>query len=100
VRWQVDQWSNGFVANLTVTNNGGAINGWALAWTFTGNQQITNAWNSVITPASGAVTARNAAWNPAIPQGGNVTFGFQATYSGTNARPTTITLNGTPCTVS
>jgi glucose/arabinose dehydrogenase len=100
VRWQVDQWNNGFVANLTVTNNGAAINGWALAWTFTGNQQITNSWNSVITPATGAVTARNAAWNPAIPQGGNVTFGFQATYSGTNTRPATFTLNGTVCTVT
>jgi len=42
------------------------------------------------------VTARNAAWNPAIPQGGSVNFGFQATYSGTNARPASFTLNGPP----
>jgi glucose/arabinose dehydrogenase len=100
VRWQVDQWNTGFVANLTVTNNGPAINGWALAWTFAGNQTITNAWNSVITPASGSVTARNAPWNPAIGTGGSVNFGFQATYSGTNARPASFTLNGTACTIT
>jgi hypothetical protein len=54
--------------------------GWggALAWTFVGNQQITSAWNATISPASGAVTARNVATTARSPRGGNTSFGFQA----------------------
>jgi hypothetical protein len=46
------------------------------------------------------VTARNAAWNGTVPANGTVTFGFQATYSGTNARPADFRLNSVPCSVS
>ncbi|GAA4696446.1 PQQ-dependent sugar dehydrogenase [Phytohabitans rumicis] len=100
VSYQLNQWSNGFTANVTVTNNGGAINGWALTWSFAGNQQITNAWNSTVTQSGTAVTARNASWNASIPAGGTANFGFQATYSGTNARPAEFRLNNTVCTAT
>jgi hypothetical protein len=98
VQWELNQWSNGFVATVTVTNRGPALNGWTLTWTFPGNQQITNFWNSQVSQAGTAVTARNAAWNAAVPSNGSASFGFQATYSGTNTRPNTFQLNGQPCT--
>jgi cellulose 1,4-beta-cellobiosidase len=37
-------------------------------------------------------------YNGGIAAGGNVQFGFQAAYSGTNAVPAQFTLNGTACT--
>jgi hypothetical protein len=43
------------------------------------------------------VTARNLAWNGSLPVNGSKTFGFQGTYSGTFAAPSTFTLNGTAC---
>jgi cellulase/cellobiase CelA1 len=99
VAYVLNDWGAGFVATVTVTNGGSsAINGWTLRWSFAGNQTITNAWNSVTTRSGQAVTATNASWNGAIPAGGSVNFGFQATYSGTNAVPASFTLNGATCT--
>jgi len=37
-------------------------------------------------------------YNGTIAANGNVQFGFQAAYSGTNAVPAQFTLNGTACT--
>jgi Cellulose binding domain len=91
----------GAVSQLRIRNTGGsAVNGWTLTWSFPGNQQITNMWNAVPTQTSQSVSARDATWNRTIAAGGTAAFGFQATYSGTNARPSAFTLNGTTCTIA
>ncbi|KAB8141746.1 PHB depolymerase family esterase [Chloroflexia bacterium SDU3-3] len=98
VRYVLNQWGTGFTAEVTVKNTGSAaINGWSLAWTFGGNQQVTNAWNATISPTSGSVVAKNMSYNASIPAGGSASFGFQASYSGSNSAPASFTLNGTPC---
>jgi lytic cellulose monooxygenase (C4-dehydrogenating) len=98
VAYVVNDWGSGFTGAVTVTNAGGsAINGWKLQWTFGGNQTITSSWNGTVTQSGQAVTAVNASYNAAIAAGGNVQFGFQGTYSGTNAAPASFTLNGTAC---
>jgi endoglucanase len=100
VGWSVNDWGNAFVASLTVTNNGtAAINGWKLAWAFGGNQQITNLWNGALTQSGQSVTVADAGYNSGIPAGGKVDLGFQAAYSGTNAKPGVITLNGKACAI-
>ena len=93
-------WGSGFVANIVVHNRGThPIDGWRLAWHFAGNQAITNLWNGVIVAQSGAsVVVANAPFNAAIAPGASANLGFQATYSGSNAAPSTFTLNGTTCT--
>jgi glucose/arabinose dehydrogenase len=100
VRYELNQWNNGFTANVTVTNRGASLNGWTLNWTFPGNQQVSNSWNTQLTQSGQAVAASNVIWNASLPTNGSVTFGFQATYSGTNTRPSDFRLGGTPCTVS
>ncbi|MFY1632972.1 PQQ-dependent sugar dehydrogenase [Solwaraspora sp. WMMB335] len=100
VSYQVNQWGNGFTTDVRITNRGASLSGWTLTWTFTGNQQITNGWNSQISQSGQAVTARNAAWNGNLPTNGTVNFGFQATYSGSNPSPTDFRLNGTACQIS
>jgi cellulose 1,4-beta-cellobiosidase len=40
------------------------------------------------------------AYNGAVAAGGSIAFGFQAAYSGTNALPQSITLNGVACTIN
>ncbi|MCX7682345.1 MAG: cellulose-binding domain-containing protein [Anaerolineae bacterium] len=94
-----NDWGTGATVNVTIRNNGTtAINGWTLAWTFPGNQQITNMWNATYTQSGASVTARNVDYNATIPaNGGTVGFGFNLTYSGINARPTSFALNGTAC---
>jgi O-glycosyl hydrolase len=92
------QWGGGFTANVVITNNGtSAINGWSLAFTFAGDQKITNAWNAVTTQSGEAVTATNMSYNATIAPGGNTSFGFQGTWANSDAPPTSFTLNGVPC---
>ncbi len=84
-----NDWGNGFTATVTITNNGsGAINSWRVAWTWPGNQQVTNSWSATVSQSGAAVTATSLSYNGNIAPGGSVSFGFQATYSGTNSAPT------------
>jgi len=99
VTYRPNTWNNGFTAEVTIANTGSStVNGWTLTWTFSGNQQITNAWNATVTQSGSSVTARNVGYNGTIAPGGSAGFGFQATYSGTNTSPTSFALNGTACT--
>ncbi|MBL8212407.1 MAG: glycoside hydrolase family 9 protein [Bryobacterales bacterium] len=91
-----NDWGSGFVVNVTVTAPA-ATTQWNLNWTFAGNQRITNAWNTSLTQTGQSVSLRNAAWNGAVSAGGTVSFGFQAEYSGGNAKPAAFQWNGTPC---
>jgi hypothetical protein len=95
-----NQWGDGFLGDVTIKNNGAAVSAWTLTWTFGGTQRITNLWNGVVTQSGQAVSVRNADWNGALASGGSVNFGFQATYSGANAKPTAFKLNGVSCTVA
>jgi cellulase/cellobiase CelA1 len=96
-----NDWGSGFTANIAIANNGTtAVNGWTLAWAFPGNQQITNLWSGSYTQTGKSVTVTNLGYNANIPTGGNVNFGFNASYSGTNAKPASFTLNGAACSVN
>jgi enterochelin esterase-like enzyme len=98
VSYSQNDWGSGATVNITIKNNGSAtINGWTLEWTFPGNQKITNMWNATYTQSGAAVTVKNASYNSAIPAKGSVTFGFNLSYSGSNAKPAGFTLNGTAC---
>ena len=82
-------WGTGFNANVTVSNPGTvATKTWKVTWTWSGNQSIVNSWNAAITSSGTAVTATNLAYNGAIAVGGNTSFGFLASFSGTNTNPT------------
>lgn len=91
------QWGTGFGANVAVTNTGDPLSSWALEWTFAGDQQVTQGWNSAISQSGAAVTARNVSYNGSLATGGSTSFGFNASYSGANAVPTAFKLNGVLC---
>ncbi|WP_255951132.1 glycoside hydrolase family 48 protein [Streptomyces odontomachi] len=84
-----NDWGAGFTATVTVTNNGTApTSAWQVAWSWAGNQQITNSWNATVTSSGRSVTAKSAGFNGVVAPGSSTSFGFQATYSGSNAAPT------------
>ena len=60
-----------------------------------GTPAITNLWNGNLTQSGQSVKVTNMSYNASIPAGGSVSFGFQATYSGSNPAPTAFYLNGT-----
>jgi endoglucanase len=98
VTYHVDkQWQNGFVATVTVTNGGSALTGWNLTFTFPDNQQITNAWNGRASASGQKVTVGDAGYNATVGAGATTSFGFLATYGGSNGAPRDFALNGTPC---
>ncbi|WP_055479159.1 GH12 family glycosyl hydrolase domain-containing protein [Sphaerimonospora mesophila] len=101
VAYSKNEWPGGFTANITVNNTGsGTINGWTLGFTFPNGQKVTSAWNADVTQSGSSVTARNLSYNGSIPPGGNTSFGFQGSWSGSNGNPTGFTLNGTPCSTA
>ncbi|GIJ43572.1 hypothetical protein Val02_04580 [Virgisporangium aliadipatigenens] len=93
-------WPGGFGANVTVTNLGGPINGWALTWSYAAGQTVTQAWNATVTQAGTQVTARNASYNAALGTNGTASFGFNGSQTGSNPVPTGFALNGVACTGS
>jgi endoglucanase len=96
---RASEWPGGFTANVTVANTGtAAINGWTLTFSFPGDQKITSSWSTRLTQTGAAVSAKDAGYNAAIPAAGSVAFGFQGTWTASDASPTTFSLNGTACT--
>ncbi|MFF7274989.1 glycoside hydrolase family 6 protein [Streptomyces griseorubiginosus] len=94
-----NQWDTGFTTAVTITNNGAAKSSWSLKWSYDGNQKISNGWNAKVSQSGTSVTAANESYNGTLATGGSVGFGFQASYSGTNAIPATFTLDGVTCNV-
>jgi endo-1,4-beta-xylanase len=100
VSYSQNDWGSGATVSVTIKNNGAAaINGWTLAWNFAGNQKITNIWSGTFTQSGTTVTVKNASYNSIIQAKGSVTFGFNISYSGANAKPAGFTLNGTTCQI-
>ncbi|MFE6194326.1 glycoside hydrolase family 6 protein [Streptomyces sp. NPDC057838] len=94
-----NQWSTGFTAAVTLTNNSAAKSSWSLKWSYAGNQKVTSGWNAKVSQSGADVTAANESYNAQLATGASVSFGFQGSYSGSNAVPATFTLDGVTCNV-
>ncbi len=96
----VNDWGSGFLGEVTVFNRGAAeYPVWTLQFNFSGDQNITSFWNSVITQSGQAVTAKDAGWNAKIPVNGSASFGFVANRTSANTVPSTFTVNGSTCSI-
>jgi hypothetical protein len=92
------QWTNGFGADVAITNLGDPVSSWTLRWSFASGQAVTQAWNATVTQSGSAVTAVNAGYNGALATGGSTSFGFNGSWASSNPVPISFTLNGTTCT--
>ena len=101
VTYSMNDWGSGATVSVTIKNNTStAVNGWTLAWTFSGNQTITNLWSGSYTQNGASVSVKDAGYNANIPaNGGTTNFGFNINYSGTNTIPASFTLNGATCQI-
>jgi endoglucanase len=91
------QWDTGFQGNVTITNNGAALDHWTLTFDFSAGQKVTQGWSAAWSQSGTTVTAVNAAWNGKIATGGSVSAGFTASWSGSNPAPSAYKLNGVAC---
>lgn len=100
VSYSVTQtWNNdGFTAEVKIQNTGNQpVQGWKLAWTFAGNQQVKSLWNGTGGQSGNSVSISNADWNKEIQPNNSVSFGFVGSYSGTNSNPSSFKLNDVQC---
>ncbi|CAM5466250.1 endo-1,4-beta-xylanase [Streptomyces canus] len=81
------QWDTGFTGQVRISCSGAALSSWKADWTYGAGQRITQAWNAICTQSGTAVSCSNAAYNGTVPDGGSVTFGFNASWSGGNPVP-------------
>jgi glycosyl hydrolase family 12/cellulose binding protein with CBM2 domain/putative Ig domain-containing protein len=86
----VDTWSGGFQAQVTVTAGASGLSGWSSRWTFPGNQKVTGMWNASFSQSGESVTAANMSYNGTLAAGASTTFGFNVSYTGSNAAPATL----------
>ncbi|MEE1788664.1 cellulose binding domain-containing protein [Streptomyces sp. SP17BM10] len=95
-----NEWAGVMVGTVTVVNNGlGQVNGWSLGFDFPGDNAITNSWNASASQNGPSVNAANVYYNPAVPQGGSVQWGFKATWSRSDADPSAFRFNGASCAI-
>jgi len=86
-----DQWPGnpgGFGTNVVVTNGATASVGWTVTWTFANGQTITNLWNGQDAPSGATHSVQNMPYNGTLGPNQSTSFGFNATWSGTNSVPT------------
>jgi endo-1,4-beta-xylanase len=81
------QWNAGFTGQVTIACSGASLSSWKASWAYGAGQQITQAWNATCTQSGTAVSCANASYNGTVPDGGSVTFGFNASWSGSNPVP-------------
>lgn len=82
----VNSWPGGFQAEVTVTAGSAPITGWAVGWTLTSGQSITQLWSGTLSGSGQSVTVRNVSYNGSLSANASTTFGFLA--SGTPSTPT------------
>ncbi len=98
VVYATNDWGSGFTANVTIKNLGDALSSWSLKWTFpNSSQRVTQGWSAKWSQSGSEVTATNESYNGSLGTGASTTIGFNGSYSGSNPKPTSFTLNGTPC---
>lgn len=85
------QWPGGFQGEVRVTNTGStATTGWTVTWAFANGQVISQMWGGTPTQSGANVTVRNVNYNGNLAPNAATTFGFLASWNGTNAVPATV----------
>ncbi|GAB3426893.1 cellulase family glycosylhydrolase [Flindersiella endophytica] len=92
-------WSDGFTANVAITNLGSAVTSWSLTFDFPdSSQRVTNGWAATWSQSGRQVSAASLDWNGSLGTNASTSIGFVGARSGTNPVPTSFALNGTTCT--
>ncbi|MDJ0732670.1 MAG: glycoside hydrolase family 9 protein [Nostocaceae cyanobacterium] len=95
-----DSWNDGFVGYITIGNNGNShLSEWTLE--FYSPFEINNIWNAQIvshqvSESGHYYIVQDVGWNSNVSSGSEVSFGFQASYSGELQDVSNYILNGEP----
>ena len=99
--WTSSPGQGGFTAAVVVKNLGDPVTSWTLRFAFPSGQTVTlPGWSANWSQSGSAVTATNMSYNASLGTGGEASIGFNGTWSGANAKPTSFTVNNVTCTGS
>jgi hypothetical protein len=92
-------WYGGYTENVKITNTGpAAVSSWKVTFGLPSGERVLASWNLTHSQSGQTVTAGPVSYDPTIPAGGSLPFGFNASDSGTAAQPAWYALNGVRCT--
>lgn len=95
----LDEWNNGFKAEITIANPVQEITDWSLSWTWNEGTSINSSWNATFDCADNQCTATPPGWLQSISAGGSHTFGFTARKTSGDANPDVV-VSGEICNTS
>lgn len=91
----VDEWAQGFKAEVTIVNNDAPITDWTLQWEWSDGSSFNNGWNATYDCTGSTCSVTPPSWLNQIASGGNFTFGFIGDKTAANAEQ--IVLTGDIC---
>jgi endoglucanase len=99
--WNTGPSQGGFGANLTIQNLGDALTSWTLRFSFPAGQQIQpGGWGATWSQSGSNVTAANMSYNGNLGTGASMQIGFNGTWTGSNPKPASFSINNVTCTGS
>ena len=81
---------------MTVTS-APSLDSWRVAWSFRDGQKVGQMWDASVSQDGSRVTATAADYNKSVPAGGDLAFGFLASWHGKNSPPYDFEVNGHAC---
>ena len=95
---KISDWGSGFQAQYVITNPMSVpLNSWSLQFSLPATEKITSMWGGTDTASGTTHTVAAQSYDTTIAAGSSITVGFDASYSGTYADPSTCKLNSDPC---
>ncbi|MFJ1759909.1 glycoside hydrolase family 48 protein [Amycolatopsis sp. NPDC088138] len=98
VTYTTNDWDTGFTANVSLRNDGPALDSWQVGWTFLDGQKVQQGWSATFAQTGAAVTATSLSYNGHLGTGASTSFGFNGTKGSANRPPTDFSVNGSACT--
>ena len=92
----VDEWPDGYKAEVTITNHGEPISDWDLSWSWSDGSSFRDGWNATYSCSAGNCRATPPNWRPTIDTGASYTFGYLADKAGVPA-DRDVAVNGGIC---
>jgi hypothetical protein len=91
-------WPGGYTESVKITNAASAaLNDWTVTFGLPANERVTASWNITNSQSGATVTARSVSYDRTIAAGATLSFGFNASDTGSAAQPTWFALNGVRC---
>jgi endoglucanase len=75
-------WQSGYVAQVSLTATGGAVNGWTISWPDPGALGVANSWGTHCAVVGGTTTCTGSDWAQSLAAGATTTVGLQMNTTG------------------